>query len=62
MTVSSTIRAVDNQREIRRIVGDPLPNATTRAVLFGVDKSDASFRRDMHTKRSYTIVSRQQAE
>jgi len=48
------MRAVDNQRETRRIVGDPLPNATTRAALFDVDKSDASFRRDMHTKRSYT--------
>ena len=46
------MRAVDNQREMRRIVGDPLPNATTRAALFGVDKFGASFRRDMHTKRS----------
>ena len=46
------MRAVDNQREMRRIVGEPLPNATTRAALFGVDKFDASFRRDVHTKRS----------
>ena len=52
MTVPSTMRAVDNQRDMRRIVGDPLPNAITRAALFGVDKPEASFRRDMHTKRS----------
>ena len=52
--MSSTTRAVDNQREIRRIVGDPLPNVTTSAALFGVDKSDASFRRDVHTERSYS--------
>jgi len=54
MAVPSTMRAVDNQHEMRRIVGDPLPNATARAALFDVDKSDASFRSDMHTKRSYT--------
>ena len=54
MAVSSTISAVDNQREMRRTVGDPLPNATTRAALLGVDRFDASFRSDMHTKRSYT--------
>jgi len=54
MTVPSTMRAIDNQREMRRIVGDPLPNATTRAALCGVGKSDASFRRDVHTKRSCT--------
>jgi len=52
MTVPSTMRAVDSQREIRRMVGDPLPNAITRAALFGVDKPDASFRSDVHTKRS----------
>ena len=34
------------------MVGDPLPNAITRAALFGVDKPDASFRSDVHTKRS----------
>lgn len=53
----STIRAVDNQHEMRRVVADPLPNATTRAALFDVGISDASFRRDVHTKCSCPDVS-----
>lgn len=53
----SMIRAVANHREMRRIVGDPLPNAITRAALFDVGISDASFRRDVHTKRSCTNIS-----
>jgi len=56
MAIPSTMRAVDSQREMRLIVGDPFPSTTTRAALFDVDKSDASFSRDVHTKRSYTSV------